>query len=242
MARRQLSRPAANFALDRYLKRSDELPTSLTGESLFGEDRPLELEIGSGKGLFLETASGRRPDHLFLGVEIAQAYAAHAAARLAKSERTNAMMVAGDAEPLLQRSIPDGSLEAVHVYFPDPWWKKKHKKRRVVNPTSVRHIHRTLVPGGSFHFWTDVLEYFESAIEMIAAELPEFGPPIPEEPETEGLDVGDKTAGESYRTHFDRRSRLHRIPVYRVRYVKWRLPPGENDNTTAEVAAATGLV
>ena len=240
MSRRQLNRPSPTLSLDQHLRITDQLPERLTSESLFGNTRPLELEIGSGKGLFIDTAAGRRPEHNFLGIEIAHKYATHAAGRLAKHDRSNALMVAGDAEPLLQKAIPDDSLAAVHIYFPDPWWKKKHKKRRVINPASVAEIYRALVDGGTFHFWTDVLEYFESAIEMIAAESPRFGPPIPDQPETAATSpVPNSAVTESaviavatedaespaiaeptYRTHFDRRSQLHQIPVYRVRYEK----------------------
>ncbi len=236
MSRSPISRPAASLSLDHHLRLPDQLPSVLTSRTLFDNDRPLELEIGSGKGLFIQNASGLRPQHNFLGVEIAHKYAAHAAGRLAKQARTNAIMVAGNAEPLLEKSIPDASLTAVHIYFPDPWWKKRHKKRRVINPVSVQQIHRALLPGGTFHFWTDVLEYFESAIEMIAAEVPQFGPPLPEEPDA-ALQQSDADAAEpgdsaapghpqssepepQYRTHFERRSRLHEIPVYRVRYEK----------------------
>ncbi len=220
MARRQLNRPSADLSLDRHVRLADQLPETLTSQTLFGNDLPLELEIGSGKGLFLATASASRPGHNLLGVEIAHAYAMHAAGRLAQQASSNAMMVSGDAEPLLEKSIPAESLVAVHIYFPDPWWKKKHKKRRVINPVSVRNLYRLLVDQGTFHFWTDVLEYFESAIEMISVEVPEFGPPIPEEPESEGVDAPRDESGGTYRTHFDRRSLLHRIPVYRVCYVK----------------------
>lgn len=208
-------------SLDRHLRCVDQLPATITSSTLFGNDLPLELEIGSGKGLFMQTVSGQHPERNFLGVEIAYKYAAQAAERLAKHDRNNALMAAGNAEPLLEKSFPDQSLAAVHVYFPDPWWKKKHKKRRVVNPVSVNRIYRILTPGGTFHFWTDVLEYFESAIEMIAAEVPQFGPPIPDDPqENVQPDNGDHAAHPAYRTHFERRSRLHQIPVYRVRFNK----------------------
>ena len=125
----------------------------------------------------------------------------------------NVRMVAGNAEPLFESRIPPASLEAVHVYFPDPWWKKRHRKRRVVNERSVRNFLRSLRSGGRFHFWTDVLDYFESTVEMIAEIAPEFGVPIPEEEieSTHDLD---------FRTHFERRSRQNQIPVYRVRYEK----------------------
>jgi tRNA (guanine-N7-)-methyltransferase len=191
----------------------EEPPQPLTSETLFGNRQPLEVEIGSGKGLFLSRQSQRQADHNFLGIEIVHKYAAHAAARLVKAGCENARMISGNAEPLFQRQVPPETLEAVHVYFPDPWWKKRHRKRRVVNPRSVQDFFRALRPGGRFHFWTDVLEYFQSAIEMIAEQVPEFGVPIPEEepPSQHDLD---------YHTHFERRSRKNRIPVYRVRYEK----------------------
>ncbi len=229
MPRHPINRSASAIPLDHHLRMVDQLPAIISSQTLFGNDAPLELEIGSGKGLFMQNSSGKHPEHNFLGVEIAYKYAAQAAERLAKHNRTNAIMASGDAEPLLEKSFPDQTLAAVHIYFPDPWWKKKHKKRRVVNPQSVKHIYRILSPNGSFHFWTDVLEYFESAIEMISAEVPEFGPPIPEEPEAESLQAATtaqptsaetSAASPAYRTHFERRSRLHQIPVYRVRYDK----------------------
>ncbi len=190
-----------------------DVPAELTSDSLFGNDAPLEIEVGSGKGLFLTNESDRNPAHNYLGIEIIHKYAKHSAARLAKAGRQNAKMVSGNAEPLISGRVPAGSLEAVHVYFPDPWWKKRHRKRRVVNETSVLSFLAALRQGGRFHFWTDVLDYFEATIEMIAEIAPEFGVPIPEEkaPSTHDLD---------YRTHFERRSRQNQIPVYRVRYEK----------------------
>ena len=189
------------------------IPDRLTSDSIFGNDSPLEIEVGSGKGLFLTNESARNPSHNYLGIEIIHKYAKHAAARLVKAGRTNAKMISGNAEPLFANRIPAGSLEAVHVYFPDPWWKKRHRKRRVVNQKSVIHFLAALRPGGRFHFWTDVLDYFEDTIEMIAEIAPEFGVPIPEEKATCSHDL-------DYRTHFERRSRLNQIPVYRVRYEK----------------------
>jgi len=195
------------------LRHSDQLPPELTSEALFGNRHPLELEIGSGKGLFLVNTAARFAAHNFVGIEIAGKYAAHAAGRLARAGCRNAVMIEGNAEPILHERLTAEILEAVHVYFPDPWWKKKHRKRRVLNPTSVACISHALRPGGRLHFWTDVLDYFEIAIEMIAEVAPELGVPLPEEePEaTHDLD---------YRTHFERRSRKHQIPVYRVRYEK----------------------
>jgi len=211
MPRSPVKPPPANLELSGVLRQSDQLPPVLSSQSLFGNPKPLEIEIGSGKGLFLATASAARPNHNFVGIEIMAKYAAHAAGRIAKNGNSNALMVSGNAEPLFGRHILPGSLEAIHIYFPDPWWKKRHRKRRVINPRSIPNYSRSLRPGGRLHFWTDVLEYFQQTIEMIAELAPELGVPIPEE-ESESLHELD------YRTHFERRSRLNRIPVYRVRY------------------------
>ena len=217
MPRSPIKRPPASLDLSQVLSDVDELPKKLSSSSLFGNSATLEIEIGSGKGLFMTTASAANPGHNFLGIEIMAKYAAHSAGRLLRSRidtqdsKPNAIMVAGNAEPLFQDRIDPGSLEAVHVYFPDPWWKKRHRKRRVVNEKSIRNISRVLRPGGRLHFWTDVLDYFENTVEMIAELAPEFGVPIPEEEAAANHDL-------DYRTHFERRSRQHQIPVYRVRY------------------------
>ena len=130
---------------------------------------PLEVEVGSGKGLFLRTAAEARPEVNFLGIEIARRYAEFAAAALAKRKLTNAVMVHGDALRVFREFLPDASLAAVHVYFPDPWWKKRHKKRRVLQASLLGDIERTLQPGGTLHFWTDVEEYFHTSLEELAA-------------------------------------------------------------------------
>lgn len=213
MPRRSIRSITTKVDLDAYLSDVDGLPDVLTSQTLFNNDAPLEIEVGSGKGLFMQTVSGERPESNFLGIEIAHKYAVAAAARLAKSDRKNARMVSGDAEPLFAKRIPDGSLAGVHVYFPDPWWKSRHKSRRVLNESFIRNATRCLPAGGRFHFWTDVLDYFESTIELMAAIVPELGPPIPEIAAAAEHDL-------DYRTHFERRSRQHSIPVYRVCYTK----------------------
>ena len=213
MPRSPIRRPDPQLDLSRWLLACDDLPSVLSSQTLFGNDRPLEIEIGSGKGLFLSTVSVAETSRNYVGVEIAAKYAEHAASRLAKAEVPNARMICGNAEPLFSQRVLPGSLEAVHVYFPDPWWKARHRKRRVVNPESAVSISAALRPGGRFHFWTDVLDYFEVTVEMLAEITPELGVPIPEEERQADHDL-------DYRTHFERRSRRHGIPVYRVCYTK----------------------
>ena len=213
MPRSSLRRPGQELDLSKHLRDSEQLPSNLSSNTLFSNEHPLELEVGSGKGLFIDNASLANPAHNYVGVEIIAKYAKHSAAKLARRQATNAIMVSGNAEPLLAESIAQGSLEAVHVYFPDPWWKKRHRKRRVLNEQSIINLTRCLRTGGRFHFWTDVLDYFEDTVELIAEISPILGVPIPEDEITATHDL-------DYRTHFERRSRQNFIPVYRVRYEK----------------------
>jgi tRNA (guanine-N7-)-methyltransferase len=212
MARRALRKINPSVDLARNLKTPEQLPRPFAPETLFGRSAPLEVEIGSGKGLFLRSAALARPEIDFLGVEIAARYAEFAAAGLAKRSIANAIVVVGDAVELFDQWIPDGVLAAVHLYFPDPWWKRRHKKRRVIQESFVPQIERTLKPGGSLHFWTDVEEYYHTALALIAQETRLEGPiAVAETPSTGDMD---------YRTHFERRTRLGGQPVYRSEFRK----------------------
>lgn len=217
MGRRSLPRIDPTLDLSRHLLTASELPKPFDPATLFGRTAPVEVEVGSGKGLFMLSASGRQPEHNFFGVEVAQKYARFAAARLSRAGRANALMAQGDALAFFREWVTDSSLHAVHVYFPDPWWKKRHRRRRVLNESFLADVIRTLIPGCKLHFWTDVEEYYQSTLEIIAA-LPHHpagklvGPlAVPETPAEHDLD---------FRTHFERRTRLHELPVYRSEFVK----------------------
>jgi tRNA (guanine-N7-)-methyltransferase len=110
----------------------------------------------------------------------------------------------------MARLVPDRSLLGVHVYFPDPWWKTRHKKRRVFTGGLVREIERTLVPGGQLSVASDVLEYF-GVIRGLIAESGRFQEQeLPAKPEpAHALD---------YLTHFERKYRLEGRPIYQALY------------------------
>ena len=212
MGRRALRKIDPNLDLSRHLRTVDDLTVPLAQESLFPSPAPLEVELGSGKGLFLHDASGENPHHNFIGVEIARKFAEFGAARLARSERPNALMFQGDGLKLFREFIGDETVCAVHVYFPDPWWKKRHRRRRVMNEAFLADAWRVLQPGGRLHFWTDVQEYFETTLELIARATRFTGPfDVPEKAATHDLD---------YRTHFERRMRLHNEVVYRAEFAR----------------------
>jgi tRNA (guanine-N7-)-methyltransferase len=224
MGRRALRRIDPSLDLSGYLATFDQLPRPWKAEAVFGRNAPLEVEVGSGKGLFLRTAAAQRPEVDFLGTEISLKYARFAAAALAKRQLSNAAVVAGDALRVFDELLPDGSSAAVHVYFPDPWWKKRHQKRRVMRESFLRDVERTLVAGGTLHFWTDVEEYFQTSLALLAACTSLQGPfEVPELAAEHEMD---------YRTHFERRIRLHHEQVWRAVFRKSPPAHAEGHNRT----------
>lgn len=212
MPRRALRKIDPELDLSRHLKAWDDLPQPWDVSQLFERELPLEIEVGSGKGLFMESAACANPAHNFFGVEIATKYARFAAARLARHGLPNAVMLHGDGQRLFAELLPDDSLEAVHVYFPDPWWKKRHHKRRVLNETFVQNVQRKLRPGKLLHYWTDVEERFHETLQLLNEHTQLQGP----------IEVSERAAEHDldYRTHFERRMRLNQLPIYRAQFKK----------------------
>lgn len=173
---------------------------------------PIELEIGSGKGLFLTRAAAENPNHQFIGLELATKYARDSQSLLEKRGITNGCFIACDAVAVLDQDVATESMTAIHVYFPDPWWKSRHKKRRVLSEQTLINIERCLKPGCDLHFWTDVLDYYENTLELVDQITKLKGPFFVSEPKSEN-DM-------DYRTHFERRTRLNGLPVYRSRFTK----------------------
>jgi len=179
---------------------------------MIDSDARIELEVGSGKGLFMIGAAAAEPNTTFIGLELATKFAALAQKRLEEAKVFNGRFFCCDAIEVICRDIPEGRLAAVHVYFPDPWWKARHKKRRVLNERMLTAIERALMVGGRLHFWTDVIDYYESTLELIAQVTKLQGPEFVNEPKSQhDMD---------YRTHFERRTRLNGLPVYRSEYSK----------------------
>jgi tRNA (guanine-N7-)-methyltransferase len=190
--------------------REPTLPLDLP--ALFGNDRPVEIEVGFGKGLFLLTASEACPDVNFLGIEIVRKYQLFTATRMARRARRNVRLICGDARGLLAAAVPVASAQALHVYFPDPWWKQRHHKRRLFTPEFVTAVVRVLRPGGHLHFVSDVEDYFRMATALLAAQslLRALPPPDARQP-SHDLD---------YLTNFERKFRKEGRPIHRAAYEK----------------------
>lgn len=218
MPRRPPRKPNPSLDLAWHLIPLTTLPVPCDPRALFDRAAPLELEVGSGKGLFLATAAARSPDRNFLGVELAAGYARLCASKLATAAATNARIVQGDGTLLVRSLLPDACLAGLHVYFPDPWWKARHRKRRVLSATFLRHAGRVLPPGATLHVWTDVEEYFIESMAFAAA-TGLFAPPREES-------APDATHDLDYRTHFERRTRLAGQPVWRAALARNDAPAG----------------
>ncbi|MBQ1455107.1 MAG: hypothetical protein IIZ25_04590 [Thermoguttaceae bacterium] len=248
MGRSSFEKIRGQLDLTGLLITPEQITEPISPERLFGRPCALELEIGSGKGLFLRKTAPTRPENGFIGVEIAYRYALISAASLAKGGVKNAVMINSDAATLLQRWIPSRSLRAVHVYFPDPWWKKSHRKRRILRADVLKLIEDRLADGGTLYFRTDVREYYLSTLDLVKTEtglldpLQVENPILPnEEPSGEEeaprlVERGDdnppanapprknedslQTIMDHFSTHFERRTRLHNLPVYGCQWTK----------------------
>ncbi len=183
---------------------SVEVP--LDGTRLFGAPRPLEVEIGVGKGRFLLAWAAAHPESGFLGVERARKYLELAAVRSARAGLTNVRLVHTTAEDLLFRCLPPGSLAALHVYFPDPWPKARHHKRRLFQPANVARMAEVLAAGGILRIKTDHAGYASAIGEAVGDET-RLAPVAPEEA-FEGIPA----------THFEVKYAREARPVHRLAY------------------------
>ena len=126
-----------------------------------GVPQSLVVEIGVGRGEFLLELARREPEQRFLGVEISWKRTLKMARRLARLEIDNVMLLQGAAEPLLREGLPPGSVRCLWINFPDPWPKKRHHRRRLIQADTCEWIARSLEPGGLLRIATDHPEYAE---------------------------------------------------------------------------------
>ena len=185
--------PAQRRAIDRLLPvygLSADRPCDLA--LAFGREAPRCAEIGFGAGDALLEMADASPERDYLGVEVYEAGVGRLLHQANERGLTNLRVIAGDAVEVLGRCLPEDSLHAVYLFFPDPWPKKRHHKRRLVNPVFARLVASRLAPGGRFLLATDWLPYAEHMLEVLEAEPglrnlagPErFAPRAPERPLT----------------------------------------------------------
>jgi tRNA (guanine-N7-)-methyltransferase len=149
---------------------------------------PWEVEIGFGKGRFLLARAAARPGRRFLGIEVAGEYFRLAARRARSRGLGNVALLHGEALYLLAAVLPRGFADELHVYFPDPWPKSRHQRRRLFSPASVDLVLGALAPGGRLWFATDFLDYGAEVEEILrshpALAVERIDPGWPEGPRT----------------------------------------------------------
>jgi len=181
----------------------------LASREVFGSDMPLEVELGVGKGLFLLAWAVAHPEVGLIGVERVRKYMKVAALRGARRGLANVRLVHTTAEDLLFRCLAEGSLAAAHVYFPDPWPKKRHQKRRFFRSSNVTRLADVLAPGGLLRVKTDHDAYASVIREVLAGE-PRFAS-VPVEVAFEGVPASN------FEVKYARESRqVHRLAYRRV--------------------------
>jgi tRNA (guanine-N7-)-methyltransferase len=136
---------------------------------LFGNPHPVTLEIGFGNGEALAQAALGHPEHNYLGIEVHGPGVGHLLLTLARQESHNARILQCDAMELLRHHIPAASLAGVLLWFPDPWPKQRHHKRRIVQPEFASLVQRALQPGGMLHMATDWEDYARQMLAVLSA-------------------------------------------------------------------------
>ncbi len=145
-------------------------PDNLVGQidfsSVWTQNAPIELEIGSGKGTFLVAQAKAFPDINFLGIEWANKFYKYAVDRMERWGLSNVRLLRTDAAIFIRQHVPDASIQMFHLYFPDPWPKKRHHKRRFFCDENLAQIHRILKPAGIINIATDHENYFEQMTDV----------------------------------------------------------------------------
>lgn len=190
----------------------ETLPKPIDWAALFANDHPVEIEIGSGKGTFLADQARSRPEANFLGIEWARWFWRYASDRLRRNGLANARAVRAEASYFLDEHVPAASVAALHVYFPDPWPKARHHRRRLIAPSFMPKAARVLAPGARLQVVTDHAEYWEQIEATVRSadgfEVVEYKRP------------GSADAGEVVGTNFERKYARQGRPFHAIAAVR----------------------
>jgi len=171
MARALKEYPSVALSLEDLQSRIDPAPGwRIDFAQVFGRAGPVHIEIGTGRATFLLNQAKAQPDVNFLGIERAKKFYRYAVDRIGRSGLTNVRIVRTDAAAFLADFVPDGCVDCFHIYFPDPWPKRRHHKRRFLNEVNLQQLLRCLKPAGQLRIATDDGDYFDQIRRLIAAQ------------------------------------------------------------------------
>jgi tRNA (guanine-N7-)-methyltransferase len=187
----------------------DDIQGILSLPALFGRSAPVHIEVGSGKGTFLVNEAARFTDRDYLGIEWARKYYRYAVDRVGRRGLSNVRMIRADAPVFLEQSIPEQSIDCFHIYFPDPWPKKRHHKRRFFNAANLELLIRLLKPQGLIRVATDHGDYFQQIERVIAEQSKRLEEAL--FPPTAGANTGEWVG-----TNFERKYLKEERSIYKV--------------------------
>jgi tRNA (guanine-N7-)-methyltransferase len=176
---------------------------------LFGRSGPVHVEIGSGKGTFLVSEAQSKPEDNFFGIEWAGRYYRYAVDRIGRWGLTNVRVMRTDAAAFLAEHVPDESVDCFHIYFPDPWHKRRHNKRRLVRPANMENFIRCLKAGGQIRIATDHADYFEHIKTVLAARHEQLE-------EIDFVRPSGAQEGELTGTNYERKYIKDQRPIYTI--------------------------
>jgi tRNA (guanine-N7-)-methyltransferase len=160
--------PGQNFALENHWERYCLDPKSdVNFAETFGNNAPLIVEIGFGNGASLAKTAAENSDKNYIGIEVHRPGVGHLLMLIQEMQLTNIRVYCHDAIEILEQRVPNESLAGLHLFFPDPWHKKKHHKRRIVRDSFVELLARKIAPNGYFHAATDWENYAEWMLEIL---------------------------------------------------------------------------
>ncbi len=191
----------------------ENLQSQLDFARIFGRSRPVHLEIGSGKGTFLVHQARAQSDVNFFGIEWARKYYRHAADRIGRWGLTNVRIVRADAAAFLRDFVHEESVDCFHIYFPDPWPKKRHHKRRLLQGSNIETLVRCLKPGGEMRIATDHEDYFEQISREMSVHAARLEPIEFQRPA--GAREGELTG-----TNYERKYVKEKRPIYTLAFRK----------------------
>jgi tRNA (guanine-N7-)-methyltransferase len=171
-----------------FLYQPSDYLTPLDWRAVFEREAPLEIDLGCGKGNFLAWAARTRPGHNFLGIDRQLVRLRKVDKKLQRDGLTNVRLFRLEMSYLITKLIPRSTVTAYYVFFPDPWPKRRHEKKRLFNADFVTELHRTLFPNGAVNVATDNAPYIEQIVRIMnASALFQSEPPLafPEEARTE---------------------------------------------------------
>jgi tRNA (guanine-N7-)-methyltransferase len=188
-------------------------PEDLDGKAdfvrIFGRPGPVHIEIGTGKATFLLNQARAYPRVNFLGIERANKYYRHAVDRIGRWGLSNVRIIRTDAGVFIAQHLGDESVDCFHLYFPDPWPKRRHHKRRLFSPANMQHLIRCLKTQGQLRIATDHAEYFEVITELLRTNSDRLEP-------TEFLHPAAAEQAECVGTNYERKYLRDQRAIYTI--------------------------